>query len=254
MWAKEILCTPIFLCKHTHFTVLCHIVFFCNRFIWLQVYPLSYHCFQFIKEYVLFLSFRVVWDALVKSEVIAVTGKGDLFLFYISMPRMSALIFLGAQRAAAHLMAGFHPLLSPAVHGCILPGMKGKLEMGPSFVLAWCNLIWPRNRVVPVWSVGGGGGKQSSILPGNQNVQIKSLTSSVWYRLIHFWPLASTRFEATWASQSSLEHVSGRVQIKYNGKPSNISETVPFFVICRSLCHRYAWLTPVVADFLHYIK
>lgn len=35
-------------------------------------------------------------------------------------------------------------------------------------------------------------------------------------------------------------------------KPSNISETVPFFVICRSLCHRYAWLTPVVADFLYY--
>lgn len=36
-------------------------------------------------------------------------------------------------------------------------------------------------------------------------------------------------------------------------KPSNISETVPFFVICRSLCHRYAWLTtPIVADFLHY--
>lgn len=147
---RDIVYTYIFMQTHTHFTVLCHIVFFCNRFIWLQVYSLSYHCFQFM--YVLFLKFRVVSDALEKSvRLLLSQGRGGLLLFYISMSRMSALIFLGAQRAAAHLKAGFHPLFSPAVHGCVLPGVKGKLEMGPSFVLAWCNLIWPRNRVVPVW-------------------------------------------------------------------------------------------------------
>lgn len=98
--------------------------------------------FSVFIKHVLSLNFRVVSDALVKSVRLLLSQGREiclfLFFFYISMPRMSALIFLGAQRAAAaaHLMAGFHPLFSPAVYGCILPGVKGKLEMGPSFVLA----------------------------------------------------------------------------------------------------------------------
>lgn len=94
--------------------------------------------FSVFIKYVLSLNFRVVSDALVRSVRLLLSQGREICFFYVSMPRMSALIFLGAQRAAAaaHLMAGFHPLFSPAVHGCILPGVKGKLEMGPSFVLA----------------------------------------------------------------------------------------------------------------------
>lgn len=94
--------------------------------------------FSVFIKYVLSLNFRVVSDALVRSVRLLLSQGREICFFYVSMPRMSALIFLGAQRAAAaaHLMAGFHPLFSPAVHGCVLPGVKGKLEMGPSFVLA----------------------------------------------------------------------------------------------------------------------
>lgn len=68
-------------------------------------------------------------------------ARVHLFFPFSGRPKGSRVRPVARPRSRRRGPRGFHPSFSPAtggaVHGCDLPsGVRGKLEMGPSFVLA----------------------------------------------------------------------------------------------------------------------
>lgn len=168
----------------------------------MQVYSLSYHCFQFM--YVLFFNFRVVLDALVKSvRLLLSQGREVCCFIHFNVPH-ECTYFSGRPKSSStpnDRIPSFIQSSCPRLH---FAWREREARNGTKFCpsLMQPDLAEEKGRpsVAPIQ------GKSSRpFFLGIKTSKSKASLAvrTMWHRLIRFCPLASTGFEATWASCQS---------------------------------------------------
>lgn len=168
----------LYFCVNTHFTVLCHIVFlFCNK---LNDWKCTLHhiivfglrwCpplappslpppfFFPAKPVKLLLPSRmegcfVACTALPRCLSLSVCCTSALIFSFFRAPKGEQCAPTGTGALSQAWSSGIPSLLQSSHRRCcprLRPPARGKLEMGPSFVLAWCNWIWPMSLTTSGW-------------------------------------------------------------------------------------------------------